>query len=77
MKNLLEFLLIHLVDHPDEIVISEEQDNFDNAVFRVNAHPDDMGQIIGRGGSRIRAIRKIVQMKATQLSQNFKIYLWD
>ena len=74
MKNLLEFLLIHLVDHPDEVNITEEEDDLGSAVYRIKVHPDDMGKVIGKSGSRIKAIRRIVQIKAAQVSQGFKIY---
>ncbi|MBU1967105.1 KH domain-containing protein, partial [Patescibacteria group bacterium] len=42
MKNLLEFILIHLVDNPEEVkieIIEEER----GTTFLIHVHPDDMG----------------------------------
>jgi len=75
MKHLLEFLLIHLVEHPDEIEISEEKNDLGEDVYKVTVHPEDIGQVIGKKGHRIKAIRKIIQIKAAQISARFKIVL--
>lgn len=65
MKNLLEFLLLHLVDHPSDIVVEEEKQ--DRLVeFKISVHPEDMSKIIGRKGRIIRAIRKLAQLRAVK-----------
>lgn len=63
MKNLLEFILIHLVDNPEEvkIEISEEERG---TTYLIHVHPDDMGKIIGKKGSVINAIRNIAKIRA-------------
>lgn len=63
MKNLLEFLLIHLVDHPEDVVIEETEDDR-GLVFVLHVHPDDIGRVIGKGGSVIQAIRQIAKIRA-------------
>lgn len=63
MKNLLEFILIHLVNHPEDIVVDEElQDK--QATYRIHAHPEDVGRIIGKGGSVIHSLRNICKIRA-------------
>ncbi len=63
MKHLLEFIVNHIADHPDEVEVREE---IDPTTQRVNlfltVHPDDMGQVIGKGGKVIKAIRHIVRI---------------
>lgn len=65
MKNLLEFLLLHLVDHPEDIVIDEvEEEN--QTRFIIHVHPEDMGKVIGKRGAVIDAIRKISKVRAVK-----------
>lgn len=63
MKNLLEFLLIHLCNHPEDVRIEEEVRDRDT-VFTLHVHPEDMGRVIGKNGSIIQAIRSIAKVRA-------------
>lgn len=65
MKNFVEYLLVRLVDNPDELVV-EEVEIEDCLEIRISVNPDDMGRVIGKGGQVIRAIRKLVQVKAAR-----------
>lgn len=65
MKNLLEFILIHLVDNPEAVRVEENpQEGMTEYILHV--HPDDMGKVIGKKGSLINSIRKIAQIRATK-----------
>jgi len=63
MKNLLEYIVIHLVEHPEEVKITEEKMN-DFTQYTIAVHDDDIGRIIGKKGSVISAIRQIARIKA-------------
>lgn len=65
MKNLLEFILIHLVDHPEEVRVEESTDDR-GVVFTLHVHQDDIGRVIGKGGSVIHSIRNIAKIRATK-----------
>ena len=65
MKNLLEFLLIHLVNHPDAVGI-EQVETDREVVFTLHVHPEDMGRVIGKNGAIIDAIRKIAKIRAVK-----------
>lgn len=65
MKNLLEFLLLHLVDHPEDIVIDEIEEETQTR-FVIHVHPEDMGKVIGKRGAVIDAIRKIAKVRAVK-----------
>ena len=62
MKNLLEFLLNHLVSHPESVVVEEVTDE-EGKLYRFRVHPDDIGRVIGKQGKIIKAIRKIAQIR--------------
>ena len=72
MKNLLEFILIHLVDHPDEVKIEMVEEDR-GTTFLLHVHPDDMGKVIGKKGSVINAIRNIAKIRA--LKEGIRPYI--
>lgn len=63
MKTLIEFILNHLVSHPEDVAV-EEVAEYSATTYKITVHPDDMGRIIGRGGAVIKAIRRLVSVKA-------------
>lgn len=63
MKNLLEYILIHIVDHPEDIEIEEQTSN-DMTTYLIHANQEDIGRIIGKGGSVIRSLRNICRIRA-------------
>lgn len=63
MNDLILYLAKSLVNHPDDVSVSEQRLNGQiNLTLTVN--PEDMGLIIGKGGQTIKAIRKILIVKA-------------
>jgi uncharacterized protein len=65
MKNFVEYLLVRLIDHPDDLVVNEEETDEGLKVL-INVNSEDMGRVIGKGGKVIKAIRKLVQVKAAR-----------
>lgn len=65
MKSLLEFILLRMVEHPEELEINEVEE-MGNTVYKLRLHPDDIGRVIGRGGNVIKAIRKLAQVRAVK-----------
>jgi len=75
MKNLLDFILTHLVDYPEDIAIEETENEYGESVYEIKLNEADAPRIIGRSGSMIKAIRKLVQNAAFQEGQRIKINL--
>ena len=65
MKNFVEYLLVRLIDHPDDLKVTEEEMS-DGLKVLINVNSEDMGRLIGKGGKVIKAIRKLVQVKAAR-----------
>lgn len=65
MKSLLEFILLRMVEHPEELEINEVEE-MGSTVYKLRLHPDDIGRVIGRGGNVIKAIRKLAQVRAVK-----------
>ena len=65
MKNLLEYLLIHLVDYPEDVVV-EETETERGFEYSLRVNPEDMGRVIGKKGSVIESIRAIAKVRAVK-----------
>lgn len=76
MKNLLEFIIIHLVEHPEDVKIDETQDE-QGAVYTIHVNNEDIGRIIGKGGSVIHSIRNIGRIRAIKEGMRAKIVVAD
>ncbi|MEX0896389.1 MAG: KH domain-containing protein [Patescibacteria group bacterium] len=76
MKNLLEYIIIHLVTHPEDVVI-EEKTTEQGSEFLIRVHQEDIGRIIGKGGSVIHAIRSIAKIRAIKEGIRARITLDD
>src|SRR3990167_2257767 len=57
-KKLLEYIVPNIVNHPEDVVINETEENgLTNLSIKVN--PEDMGRVIGKSGKVIKAVRQI------------------
>ena len=60
MKDLVKVIAVSLVDHPDEVVVTEKET--DKAiVIELRVAPDDMGKVTGKQGRIAKAIRTVVK----------------
>ncbi len=65
MKKLVEVLAQSLVDYPDEVTVTEtEQDG--EILLELKVAPDDMGKVIGKQGRIAKAIRAMVKAAASK-----------
>jgi uncharacterized protein len=64
--EVLEYIAKALVDNPDDVAITEVEDEDGETVLELRVHPDDMGKIIGKRGRTAKAIRTMVKAAATR-----------
>jgi len=64
VRDLVEFLVRALVDHPDAVRVEELDENGD-IVLEVHVAGDDLGRVIGREGRVANAIRTLAKAAAT------------
>lgn len=74
--TLLQYTLENLVSHPDEIRITEVTGD-DETVLEVRVHEDDIGKVIGKGGSVARALRTIIGGVSLKEDRNFVVEIVD
>ena len=65
MKEMVEILAKALVDHPDQVSVTEvEKEKM--IVLELRVTQEDMGKVIGKQGRIARAIRTVVKAAATK-----------
>ncbi len=72
MKELIEFLAKSLVNHPEEVVVTERTEG-DTTIFELKVAPDDMGKVIGRQGKIAKAMRTLVRAASTRESKRVNV----
>ena len=65
MKELVEVIAKSLVDHPDEVVVTETE-NDKSIVTELRVAQVDMGKVIGKQGRIAKAIRAVVKAAASK-----------
>ena len=68
MKELVEFIVKSLVDNPEKLVITTEEEGEVLKIFS-KADENDIGKIIGKQGKIAKAIRTIVRSSAMKLGK--------
>jgi predicted RNA-binding protein YlqC (UPF0109 family) len=63
MKELIEFMARAIVDDPDSVVVTEENDG-DQIVFHLKVAEADMGRVIGKQGRIANAMRTLLKVAA-------------
>ena len=66
MEELLEYLARTLVDQPDEVSVESFEEDDGTVVLELRVADDDAGQVIGRGGRTIAALRNVVKASAVR-----------
>ena len=72
MKLVIEFLVKHLVDDPEQVTV-EEIPGDEAITFEVRVAPDDLGKVIGKQGRIANALRTVV--KAIAMKDKQKVYV--
>ncbi|KPK71278.1 RNA-binding protein [candidate division TA06 bacterium SM1_40] len=63
MKELIEHIARSLVDHPEQVVVTEVVGE-KTIVYELRVGPGDLGKVIGREGRTAKSIRTIVTAAA-------------
>lgn len=63
MKELIEYIAKSIVDSPDDVEVTEEEDG-DQIVFHLKVAEEDMGRVIGKQGRIANAMRTLLKVAA-------------
>lgn len=70
LKKILSDIACAIVDHPDEVVVTESE-NGSSVLLELHVASGDMGKVIGRHGRIAKAIRSV--MKAAANSEGKRV----
>ena len=76
MKELLENIAQSLVDSPDDVTVSETE-NENGTLLELSVAPSDMGKIIGKQGRITKAIRTVVKAVASKEDKKVRVDIID
>lgn len=60
-REVIDYLAPWLLDHPDDLEISEVEGERGETILELTVNPEDMGKIIGKRGRIIRSIRVLAR----------------
>lgn len=63
MKELVEYIVKHIVTNPDQVEVTESM-NGSEIMLSLKVADEDMGIVIGKKGQTIRSIRKLLTVRA-------------
>ncbi len=68
MKDLIKYIAQALVDHPEQVEVSEVEGN-QTSVLELKVAKDDLGKVIGKQGRTARAMRTILSASSAKIKK--------
>ncbi len=76
MKELLTYVAQNLVEHPEQVSVTEVE-GAGETVLELRVAPEDMGKVIGRQGRIAREIRVLLRSAAQRLGKRVSVEIMD
>lgn len=77
MKELIELIARSLVENPDAVTVSEVEEADGSILVKLAAAQEDMGRIIGKQGRTAKAMRTLLNAKATRESKRANLQIME
>ncbi len=68
MKELISYIAQALVDHPEQVSVSEVEGN-QTSVLELKVAKEDLGKVIGKQGRTARAMRTILSAASAKVKK--------
>jgi predicted RNA-binding protein YlqC (UPF0109 family) len=68
MKDLIGYIARALVDHPEQVSVSEVEGN-QTSVLSLKVAKEDLGKVIGKQGRTARAMRTILSAASAKIKK--------
>ena len=72
MKELVEVIAKALVDHTDEVVVTQKEEG-KHITIELHVAASDMGKVIGKQGRIAKAIRSVVKAASSKENQRVDV----
>ena len=66
MKDLVEYIAKSIASKPDEVTVTEETNDEDVTLIKLEVAPEDKGKVIGRQGRVAQSIRLLLRVAAVK-----------
>ena len=76
LKELIQAIATELVDHPDEVEVSEIAGDH-NTVIELRVAKDDIGKVIGKEGRTAQSMRTLLTALSTKLGRRAHLDIVD
>jgi uncharacterized protein len=77
MRELIEFIAKSLVETPDAVVIAEEILDDGSVLIKLATAQADMGRVIGKQGRTAKAMRTLLNAKATRENKRATLQIME
>lgn len=68
MKDLINYIAQALVDHPEQVIVTEVEGN-QTSVLELKVAKEDIGKVIGKQGRTARAMRTILSAASAKIKK--------
>ena len=71
MEELVSYIVKSLVDNPDKVEVTSENESEKVVIVMVTVDPEDLGKVIGKGGRIANSIRTIIKSASAKSGRRF------
>jgi predicted RNA-binding protein YlqC (UPF0109 family) len=76
LKELIRTIAMELVDHPDQVVVTEIEGEH-NSLIELRVAKEDIGKVIGKEGRTAQSMRTILTAVSTKLGRRAHLDIVD
>ena len=77
IAGLVECIVKPLVEHPDEVVVTSQDEGANTTYVEIHVNDEDTGKVIGRQGRVIKSIRTLARAAASRHDFHAEVEIAD
>lgn len=76
MEELIQYIVLALVDHPDQVQVTESEQD-DTIIIELTVAKEDLGKVIGKQGRTARAMRSVLAAAASKINKRSRLEIME
>jgi predicted RNA-binding protein YlqC (UPF0109 family) len=76
MKELIQYIVTALVDHPDQVQVKESEQD-DTIIIELTVAKEDLGKVIGKQGRTAQAMRSVLAAAAGKVNKRSRLEIME
>jgi predicted RNA-binding protein YlqC (UPF0109 family) len=76
MKELIQYIVLALVDYPDQVQVKESEQD-DTIIIELTVAKEDLGKVIGKQGRTARAMRSVLTAAAGKVNKRSRLEIME